>query len=53
MQTLTCAYLSWILLAGLALNAATHWWWVDAFASLAIVPLLVREGLKAISENYS
>jgi divalent metal cation (Fe/Co/Zn/Cd) transporter len=53
METLTCGYLSWILLAGLTLNAVTHWWWVDSFASLAIVPLLVREGLKAISENYS
>jgi divalent metal cation (Fe/Co/Zn/Cd) transporter len=52
METRTCGYLSWILLAGLALNAVTHWWWVDSFASLAIVPLLVREGLEAMSENY-
>src|SRR5205807_1620876 len=44
METLTCGYLAWALLAGLALNALTHWWWIDAVASLAIVPLLVREG---------
>ena len=49
METLTCGYLSWILLAGLALNAVTHWWWIDSIASLAIVPLLIREGWEAIS----
>ena len=48
METLTCGYLSWILLAGLALNAVTHWWWIDSIASLAIVPLLIREGWEAI-----
>jgi divalent metal cation (Fe/Co/Zn/Cd) transporter len=44
METLTCGYLAWVLLAGLALNAVTHWWWVDSVASLAVVPLLIREG---------
>lgn len=44
METLTCGYLAWVLLAGLALNALTHWWWIDSVASLAIVPLLIREG---------
>jgi divalent metal cation (Fe/Co/Zn/Cd) transporter len=44
METLTCGYLAWVLLAGLALNAVTHWWWIDSVASLAIVPLLIREG---------
>jgi len=49
METLTCGYLSWILLVGLALNAATHWWWIDSAASLVIVPLLIREAFEAIS----
>jgi divalent metal cation (Fe/Co/Zn/Cd) transporter len=49
METLTCGYLSWVLLAGLALNAMTHWWWIDSLASLAIVPLLFREGFEALS----
>jgi divalent metal cation (Fe/Co/Zn/Cd) transporter len=44
METLTCGYLAWILLLGLALNAVTRWWWIDSVASLAIVPLLLREG---------
>jgi divalent metal cation (Fe/Co/Zn/Cd) transporter len=48
METLTCGYLAWILLAGLVLNAIAHWWWIDSVASLAIVPLLVREGREAI-----
>jgi len=44
METLTCGYLSWILLAGLVLNSVTSWWWIDSVASLAIVPLLVSKG---------
>jgi len=49
LETLTCGYLAWVLLAGLALSAVTHWWWVDSVASLAIIPLLIREGWEAIS----
>jgi divalent metal cation (Fe/Co/Zn/Cd) transporter len=49
METLTCGYLAWVLLIGLALNAVTHWWWIDSVASFAIVPLLIREGFEAIS----
>jgi divalent metal cation (Fe/Co/Zn/Cd) transporter len=47
METLTCGYLSWILLVGLALNALARWWWIDSVASLAIAPLLIREGWEA------
>ena len=49
METFTCGYLSWVLLAGLAANALLHWWWLDAAASLVIVPLLLREAKEAIS----
>ena len=49
METLTCGYLAWVLLVGLALSALTHWWWIDSVASLAIVPLLIREGWEALS----
>jgi divalent metal cation (Fe/Co/Zn/Cd) transporter len=51
METLTCGYLAWILLAGLVLNAIAHWWWIDSVASLAIVPLLVREGREAVRDE--
>jgi divalent metal cation (Fe/Co/Zn/Cd) transporter len=51
METLTCGYLAWVLLAGLALNAVTRWWWIESVGSLAIVPLLLREGYEAISDR--
>jgi divalent metal cation (Fe/Co/Zn/Cd) transporter len=46
-QTIICAYLSAILLAGLALNARLGWWWADPLAALAMVPIITREGLEA------
>ena len=49
METFTCGYLSWVLLAGLAANAVLHWWWLDSVAALAIVPLLMKEGREAVS----
>jgi divalent metal cation (Fe/Co/Zn/Cd) transporter len=47
-QTDICAYLSAILLAGLALNAAFGWWWADPAAALAMTPIIVKEGLGAL-----
>ena len=47
-QTEICAWLSAILLVGLALNAWLGWWWADPVAGLAMVPLIVREGWEAI-----
>ena len=49
METFTCGYLSWALLAGLAANAAFHWWWLDSAAALAVVPLLIKEGSEAMT----
>jgi hypothetical protein len=49
METLTCGYLAWVLLAGLLINAFAHLWWIDSVASLAIVPLLLREPKEALS----
>jgi divalent metal cation (Fe/Co/Zn/Cd) transporter len=49
METLTCGYLAWVLLAGLIVNAVTHLWWLDSVASLAIVPLLLREANEAFT----
>jgi divalent metal cation (Fe/Co/Zn/Cd) transporter len=43
-----CAYLSAILLLGLALNAALGWWWADAVAGLAMVPLIGYEGVQVL-----
>ncbi|HLL73651.1 MAG TPA: cation transporter [Pyrinomonadaceae bacterium] len=47
-QTDICAYLSAILLAGLAANAAFGWWWADPAAALLMAPIIVREGLEAL-----
>ena len=49
METFTCGYLSWVLLAGLAANALLHWWWLDAAASLVVVPLLLKEAREAMT----
>lgn len=47
-QTSLCAYLSAILLGGLALNALLGWWWADAVAALVMVPIIVREGIQGL-----
>lgn len=46
-ETLLCAWLSLILLVGLALNATLGWWWADPLAALGIAWLAVREGAEA------
>jgi divalent metal cation (Fe/Co/Zn/Cd) transporter len=47
-QTDLCAYLSAVLLGGLALNALFGWWWADPVAALVMVPLIAREGVGAL-----
>ena len=50
-ETIVCAWLSLTTLCGLALHAALGWWWADPLAALAMVPLVVREGLEAVRED--
>ena len=47
-QTSLCAYLSVIALGGVGLNALLGWWWADPVAALAMVPIIVREGVNGI-----
>lgn len=47
-QTRACAYLSAVVLAGLALNATLGWWWADPVAALGVVAFLIREGREAL-----
>ncbi len=47
-QTELCTYLSWILLAGLVLNALFGWSWADPLAALVMVPLITWEGIQAV-----
>lgn len=47
-QTDICAYLSAILLGGLALNALAGWWWADPAAALVMAPIIAKEGVEAL-----
>jgi len=47
MQSSLCAYLAWIALGGLLLNARWHLAWADPLAGLVLVPLIVQEGRAA------
>ncbi len=47
-QSGTCAYLSLIALAGLAINGLWHLKWADPVAALAIVPFILWEGREAV-----
>ncbi|TMD70277.1 MAG: hypothetical protein E6I81_14440 [Chloroflexi bacterium] len=48
-ETIVCAWLSATTLLGLGLNALLGWWWADPVAALAMLPLIVREGIEAIA----
>ena len=50
-ETIVCAWLSATTLVGLVLNAAVGWWWADPVAALAMLPLIVREGVEAMSDE--
>ena len=43
-----CAYLSWIALAGLAVNAVFRKPWADPIAALLLIPFIAREAWEAI-----
>lgn len=50
-ESLFCAYLSATVLVGLVLNVAFGWWWADPVAALAVVPLVIKEGLEALGSD--
>ena len=50
-QSSLCAYMAWITLAGLCINAVWHRPWADPVAALALVPLILREGWEAVSSS--
>lgn len=47
-QTSLCAYLSAIVLGGLALNALLGWWWADPVSALCMVPIIAKEGVEGL-----
>ena len=46
-QSAVCAYLAWIALAGLLLNAFARLWWADALAALCLIPIVLKEAKEA------
>ncbi len=48
-ESITCGYLSIVLMVGLAATWLFDWWWLDSVAALALVPFLIKEGRAAIS----
>ena len=44
MKSITCGWLSFVVVAGLIAQLALNAWWVDSVTSLAIVYYLVKEG---------
>ena len=49
-ETWVCAYLSVALLAAVGLNAAFGWWWADPIGALAMLPVILWQGLETLEE---
>jgi divalent metal cation (Fe/Co/Zn/Cd) transporter len=47
-QSAMCAYLAWIALGGLLLNAMFKIAWADPSAALLLLPIILREGCEAM-----
>jgi divalent metal cation (Fe/Co/Zn/Cd) transporter len=50
-ESALCAYLSLLTLAGIAVNTIWHLAWADPVAGLAVTPLIIIEGRKAVRGN--
>src|SRR5438128_6957445 len=48
-ESITCGYLSIVLIIGLAATRLLGWWWLDSVAALALIPFLIKEAQEAIS----
>lgn len=47
-ESITCGYLSIVLMVGLAATRLFGWWWLDSVAALALIPFLLREARAAV-----
>jgi len=47
-ESITCGYLSIVLMVGLAATRLLGWWWLDNVAALALIPFLIKEAREAI-----
>src|SRR5213595_1771257 len=48
-ESISCGYLSIVLIVGLSATWLLGWWWLDSVAALALIPFLVKEARAAIS----
>jgi divalent metal cation (Fe/Co/Zn/Cd) transporter len=48
-ESITCGYLSIVLMVGLGATWLFGWWWLDSIAALALIPFLIKEARAAIS----
>lgn len=48
-ESITCGYLSIVLMIGLAATRLFGWWWLDSVAALALIPFLIKEAREAIN----
>src|SRR6266480_4647557 len=48
-ESITCGYLSIVLMIGLAATRLLDWWWLDSAAALVLIPFLIKEARAAIS----
>ena len=47
-ESITCGYLSIVLMIGLAATRLLDGWWLDSVAALALIPFVIREAQAAI-----
>jgi len=48
-ESITCGYLSIVLMIGLAATRLLGWWWLDSVTALALIPFLITEARAAIA----
>jgi len=51
-ESITCGYLSIVLMVGLAATWWLGWWWLDSVAALALIPFLIKEARAAVSSEH-
>jgi divalent metal cation (Fe/Co/Zn/Cd) transporter len=47
-ESITCGYLSIVLIIGLAAMRLLGWWWLDSVPAIALIPFLIKEAREAI-----
>lgn len=51
--SMTCGYMAWVLLAGIVLQWAFGWWWVDSIAAIGILYFILREAWESAAAAWT